>query len=351
MEIPLTNLLQSELILEEFGFKRLFRWKIDKKNYMIQLCPNMKHIHIMTTNMVRSLNKCEPLCQECVGRSPRGLEERLKDIYQHEHLIFKLFQILDREQFKTTCLWKEINSNLLGQTLFSHYLQAKEKHFYNPTNSDQELNQDQDISSDNLSESFDLFDPNIKKKLPHSYLIEANHNYFGIIIKLDQENIKLRESIKLLDEIIEEQNEIIDHFKQFIHCNLDIYDSFKNYHREIYPNDIHPDNTYDQNINNKHKNNEQDIIKHINNEYKNNEQDIIKHINNEYKNNEQDIIKHINNEYKNNEQDIIKHINNEQSKTNNNNTYNILNISNIPTVQNNTIRLRLVNNGKIINNF
>jgi len=246
MEIPITNLLHSEVILQEFGFKRLFRWKIDKKNYLIQLCPNMKHIHIMSTNMVRNLNNYEPLCQECVGRIPRNLDNYLKDIYQHEHLMFKLFQILDRDEFKKTILWKEINSNLLGQTLFSHYLEAKNKHFYNPKLNQNDISVlNSEGSPDNLSESFDMLDLDRKNKLcdsfpglPHSNLINANHNYFGIIVKLDKENVKLREDVKLLDEIIEEQNDMINHFKQFLHNNHDIYNSFKLFHQEIYPNEI-----------------------------------------------------------------------------------------------------------------
>jgi hypothetical protein len=215
MEIPGDTLLQSEVILQEFGFKRIFRWKIDKKNYMIQLCPKMKHVHILTANIVRTLGRSEPLCQECLGRYPRNIDSRLKDLYPYEHLMFKLFQVLDNDKFRPTVIWREIQSNLLGQTLFSHYLESKNKHI---------------IRHDNPAELLD-----IKSKSPHGDLLDANYNYFNIIIKLDRENTQLRDDVKLLDEIIGEQGEMIDHFQQFLSNNVDIYSKFKEYHHGNIP--------------------------------------------------------------------------------------------------------------------
>lgn len=212
MEISTSTLLQSEIILKDIGFKRLFRWKIDKKNFLIQICPYYKHIVITTPDTIRRLYMYESICKECCNEYPKDLEKNLKCIYPYEHLMFKLFQILDQGHFTSTYLWKEINSNLLAQTLFAKYLETKHKHF-------KDISNISDSSKINLSESFDCFDI--------SHLMKTNLNYVNIIIKLQQENTKYQDQIKLFDEIIDEQNDIISHFTHFLNDNHDIYTKFR----------------------------------------------------------------------------------------------------------------------------
>jgi hypothetical protein len=202
MEFPENNLLHSEVILKELGYERLFRWKINNKNYMIQLCPKKVHVHILTTQMVQNIHNNGIICPECEGRNPRNLSDRLNDIYQYENLMFKLIGTMDRIEVQDSYLWKELNSNLLGQSFISRYQQMTNKYLFSS-------NCDLEISKGNL-------------------------DYINIILNLDRENQKLRDNDQLLNEIIYEQNDMITQFKRFLNSNIDIFDQFnKFYHSQI----------------------------------------------------------------------------------------------------------------------
>lgn len=199
MECCSTNKLKAEICLSDWGFTRLYRWKINKKNYLIQLCPKQKHICVFTTNVIRSLMNKKSKCIECEGGLLRNTTERVNQIIKYEHLIIKLFQVIDSPKYERTQLWQTLHNNLACQLIYEKYLQSKKKYFNKGV-----------PNSDDLSDSFDVQGTGNEK------LAQANQSYFRIIVQLDKKISKLTNDNELLIEISNEREEYLEHMEKFM---------------------------------------------------------------------------------------------------------------------------------------
>ena len=212
MEMPDSSILKAESILKDLGFHRIYRWKINKRNFLIQICPNNKHVCILTTNLVRRIMHQDYKCDECVGNPIRGLEHRVHIISQHKHLIFKLFQLIDHTAFKNTKLWNIIETNMSCIYLFDEYKKSQDKHCLSNSN------------NDSLSDSYDFSSDSSYI----SHLMKSNQSYVSIITQLDITNSKLRSEISYLNETISEQELILDKIHQFLNLH-GLQKEFKNF--------------------------------------------------------------------------------------------------------------------------
>lgn len=195
MDIEIKTLLQAEIYLENYGFERLHRWKIGGQNYFIQLCPNREHVCILTSSMVKSLLSSKMACRECDGELWRNLSEKILNIGKHEHILNLLFQLNIKYPKSQTAL--EIEKIAPLQEKFEEYKHIRDKHFREnlsilaPINS-HELNE--------LTESNEL-----NECWRYDKLQKANQYYMQLIVKLEQENHRLRDKIKFYEELIEEK--------------------------------------------------------------------------------------------------------------------------------------------------
>lgn len=209
MDLSNDKLLPSETILKELGFERLYHWKICGKHYFIQLCPKKNHIHILTTDMIRTIHKRgRTYCVECAGSTHPRLNERMEVIYQYEQLLAQIFQLLDDPKYHNTVLWREVHYSLLGQIEHKKYLETKNKYFCDSPSVNK------DIESDNN-------------------LFNVNKHYASIIYKLNKDNQDLQDEVSVLEEIIQEQNELLDILNGFVKSKRDISDEFIQYNNRL----------------------------------------------------------------------------------------------------------------------